>query len=412
MEKCVVCDKVIFSDVYTKRGHYYQSEIIEPTATEDGYIKYTCKNCEDSYNVNLPSTGCEHSYELQDSVLTTCGSEGSETYVCSKCEDSYEVLICRKEHNWIFLGKQEPSCYREGFELSFCEDCFNSRNIIETKFIVIPKTDHSYTSERVEPTATQDGYIKYTCSVCGDTYTEVLPSTGDECLHSFTKISVPSTCKVQGMEYDLCSFCGITANSKVLPLAEHNLTHYSEASTCKEQGYEYDKCTYCEGVFNQVDLPLAEHSRNDWTVVKESTAEAEGEEQRSCVVCGDIETRAIPKLNKIKDENTGIEIVYKDEYDSDVEIEVEPVFDGDSYQIIESNYGNTNSKIFDISTVKNGEKVQPNGKVKVRIPVPADFTGNTIFVCYVDSINGTVEKIPAVDKNGYIEFEASHFSYL
>ena len=189
------------------------------------------------------------------------------------------------------------------------------------------------------------------------------------------------------------------------------MTHYTEASTCKEQGYEYDECSYCNNIFNRVDLPIADHSWNDWTVVKESTTEAEGEEQRNCVVCGDIETRAIPKLNKIKDENTGVEIIYKDEYDSNVEIKVEPVFDGDSYQIIEMNFGNTNSKIFDISTVKDGEKVQPNGKVTVRIPVPADFTGTTVFVCFVDSSNGTVENIPAVVKNGYIEFEATHFSY-
>ena len=196
---------------------------------------------------------------------------------------------------------------------------------------------------------------------------------GGECSHLYTHMIVPSTCKIQGMEYDLCSVCGNTTNSNV--------------------------------------LPLAEHAWGGWTVIREADVENAGLEQHTCSVCGDVESRAIPKLEVIKDDETGVEIVYGNEYESGVEVEVTPVYDGNSYQIIESNYGNVNSKIFDISTVKDGQKVQPNGKVKVRIPVPADFTSNNIFVCYVDSVNGTVENIPATIKNGYIEFEAEHFSY-
>ncbi len=192
---------------------------------------------------------------------------------------------------------------------------------------------------------------------------------------------------------------------------KHELAHRTIESNCKVAGMEYDICLECGESFNVVILPLSDHSWSVWSVTKEATAEDEGEEQRSCSVCGKIETRVIPKLNKIKDENTGIEIVYSDEYDIDVEIEVEPIYDGNSYQIIETTYGNVNSKIFDITTVKDGVKVQPDGTVKVRIPVPADFISNTIFVCYVDSVSGTVENIPAVVKDGYVEFEAEHFSH-
>lgn len=47
------------------------------------------------------------------------------------------------------------------------------------KFTISSVTNHSYvTGERVEPTCTEDGYQKYVCSVCGDTYTEVIPATG------------------------------------------------------------------------------------------------------------------------------------------------------------------------------------------------------------------------------------------
>lgn len=43
------------------------------------------------------------------------------------------------------------------------------------------RLEHSFTeTARMEPTDTQDGYIEYTCSVCGEKKQEVLPATGGE----------------------------------------------------------------------------------------------------------------------------------------------------------------------------------------------------------------------------------------
>lgn len=313
------------------------------------------------------------------------------------------LFLDEEEHRHSYSSSitKEVTCQEAGIMTHSCS-CGDSYTT------TIEKLNHSYKHTTVPSTCEEKGYEYDECSVCHEQFNYKTLPIGS---HSYTKITVPSTCKVQGMEYDLCSACGAIADSKVLPFAAHNLINHSKASTCKEQGYEYDICSACNTVFNRVELPLADHSWNSWKVTKEPSAEAEGEEQRRCSVCGDVETRAIEKLNVIKDESTGIEIVYGNEYDTGVEIEVEPVYDGNSYQIIETNYGNVNSKIFDISTIKDGEKVQPDGTVKVRIPVPTDFTSNTIFVCYVDSTKGTVENIPAVVKDGYIEFEAAHFSH-
>ncbi len=57
----------------------------------------------------------------------------------------------------------------------------------------------------------------------------------------------------------------------------------------------------------------------------------------------------------------------------------------------------------------NGEKVQPNGTVTVKIPVPADFSAKDCVVYYLD-INGNITKIPSRYENGYIIFETDHFS--
>ena len=122
------------------------------------------------------------------------------------------------------------------------------------------------------------------------------------------------------------------------------------------------------------------HTWSEWTVVKEATTTAEGQEKRTCSVCDKVETRAIEKLKVIKDDKTGIEINYNDEYDSNTEIKVEEQFSGKSFQLINTEFGKVNSKIYDIATYKDGVKVQPNGEITVKIPLPEGFTTNKVFV--------------------------------
>ena len=194
----------------------------------------------------------------------------------------------------------------------------------------------------------------------------------EECAHKLKHITVPASCTVNGMEYDLCTECGDTFNSKV--------------------------------------IAALGHSWGNWYVSKQPTESADGEKTRKCTKCSAIETRKIEKLKTVKDEKTGVEIIYKDEFESGVDLEVSQVFDGKSFQLISANYGDVKSAVFDISTYKDGVKVQPNGKIKVRIPLPQGFGGGNIFVCYVDSENGEVQKIKATVNGGYVEFEAEHFS--
>ena len=189
----------------------------------------------------------------------------------------------------------------------------------------------------------------------------------------------------------------------------HTFNHITVPSTCKVAGMEYDICSECGETFNEKTLPLAAHTWSEWTVVKEATTTAEGQEKRTCSVCDKVETRAIEKLKVIKDDKTGIEINYNDEYDSDTEIKVEEQFSGKSFQLINSAYGEVKTSIFDIATYKDGVKVQPNGEITVKIPLPAGYS-NRIFVCYVDSTNGKVTKIPCEVKDGYVIFKTNHFS--
>ncbi|MCQ2470488.1 MAG: Ig-like domain-containing protein [Clostridia bacterium] len=71
---------------------------------------------------------------------------------------------------------------------------------------------------------------------------------------------------------------------------------------------------------------------------------------------------------------------------------------------------NSKYHIFDITTYENGKKVQPDGKVTVRIPLPDGFGTKNLLVCHVDAENNKVTYIPAKVVGDFVEFSAEHFS--
>lgn len=66
---------------------------------------------------------------------------------------------------------------------------------------------------------------------------------------------------------------------------------------------------------------------------------------------------------------------------------------------------------FDITLVDgNGDTVQPNGKVKVSVPLPEKYKGfNSLGIYYIDS-KAKAEKLESKIENDCIIFETDHFS--
>ena len=62
-----------------------------------------------------------------------------------------------------------------------------------TKYVVTVEADHEHSYQKTgetAPTCTQDGSITYTCTDCGDTYSETVPATG----HSYTAAVTKPSC--------------------------------------------------------------------------------------------------------------------------------------------------------------------------------------------------------------------------
>ena len=77
---------------------------------------------------------------------------------------------------------------------------------------------------------------------------------------------------------------------------------------------------------------------------------------------------------------------------------------------IDKPYDSAKVAVFDISVSKNGEKVQPNGKVKVTLPKP--FESEQGYVTYHIKGDNSVEELATAVDGGNIYFETTGFSYF
>lgn len=76
---------------------------------------------------------------------------------------------------------------------------------------------------------------------------------------------------------------------------------------------------------------------------------------------------------------------------------------------IDKPYDSAKIAVFDISVSKNGEKVQPSGKVKITMPKPFESDG---YVTYHVKGDNTVEELATTVDGNNIYFETTGFSYF
>lgn len=155
------------------------------------------------------------------------------------------------------------------------------------------------------------------------------------------------------------------------------------------------------------------HIYSDWKITKKPTVFAEGEKTRTCLLCGDVQTATVDKLERKEatDTASGIGLVYSDEsFDGDVSLAVSEIFDGSVYNVFAKQKGNKLGKLYDITPYVSGHAVQPNGSVWVKIALSADYDAASTNAYYV-AADGTFEKLNSFIEDGYIYFEATHFSF-
>jgi hypothetical protein len=206
-------------------GHAYEDEVTEPTCTEKGCTTHTCTRCGDSYqDAEVDALGHEYKDEV---TAPTCTEKGYTTHTCTRCGDSYQdTEVDALGHDWgQWAVTTEPTCDQQGEETRTCARCGEE----ETRPVeTIPHTLEK--TEAKEATCTEAGNTEYyTCSVCGkyfsdadgkneiqqaDTVVDALGHRWDDGV-----VTKEATTEAEGEKTYTCTVCG-EKKTEVIPKLE------------------------------------------------------------------------------------------------------------------------------------------------------------------------------------------------
>ena len=175
-------------------------EASEPGCGEEGCIAhYECSVCGacfadaegaeelDAEDVSIPATG-EHSIVYMEAAEASCTEDGCIAhYECENCGACFadaegaeeladeEVFIAALGHDYVVTASAEASCTEDGSTSYTCSRCGDSYTETTAAF------GHDYQAvETVEAGCEEDGYVLYVCVNCSDVYSEAIAATGHD----------------------------------------------------------------------------------------------------------------------------------------------------------------------------------------------------------------------------------------
>lgn len=258
---CSVCGTVISRQtvVVPALDHNYSSTVTAPTCTQQGYTTHVCAVCGASY-VDGHTDALGHAEVTDAAIPATCTTPGkTEGKHCSRCGK-------------VFAAQE-----------------------------VIPAQGHAWNAGEVtlEPTEQSTGIKTYTCTRCGETKTEVLPSL--EHVHRFVPSVTAPTCTSQGYTTYNCP-CGESyTDDFVDPLPHAEVLDPGTAASCMVPGKtEGSHCGVCGAVIRpQEEIPAPGHTWNAGEVTRQPTETSTGRKVYTCTVCGATREEILPVLDHV-----------------------------------------------------------------------------------------------------------------
>lgn len=308
---------------------------VEPTCKDAGKKLFTCTDCGDTKTVAVKSLG--HDYQLVRTDPATCTTPAINHYACSRCEDTVD----QEDKDHPALGHDWK---KNDDGTVTCQRCGQTH-------------EHKWDTEVIsEASCTTDGVTRHTCSICGDTYDDVVKGghkwtykkTGTNtsvCLctvcgktkeHNFSIFSDKEsekkdpTCTKAGMVVATCADCGRRrwVYDETRPALGHDWkdngngtatcqregcgkshTHtldegeVTKKPSCEEKGVKTYRCTETNCNYTKTeDIAATGHNWDDGKITTEASCDHTGVKTYTCKTCGDTRTETIPMLEHTWDE--------------------------------------------------------------------------------------------------------------
>lgn len=308
---------------------------VEPTCKDAGKKLFTCTDCGDTKTVAVKSLG--HDYQLVRTDPATCTTPAINHYACSRCEDTVD----QEDKDHPALGHDWK---KNDDGTVTCQRCGQTH-------------EHKWNTEVISKVScTTDGVTRHTCSICGDTYDDVVKGghkwtykkTGTNtsvCLctvcgktkeHNFSIFSDKEsekkdpTCTKAGMVVATCADCGRRrwVYDETRPALGHDWkdngdgtatcqregcgkshTHtldegeVTKKPSCEEKGVKTYRCTETNCNYTKTeDIAATGHNWDDGKITTKASCDHTGVKTYTCKNCGDTRTETIAMLEHTWDE--------------------------------------------------------------------------------------------------------------
>ena len=255
--KCSVCGATRTEKI-APLGHDLSRCDLKPaaTCTQPGRAVGTCARCGVQIDEVIPAKGHDYSY-AETSVAPTCTEPGHYKGTCPTCGKDYDDVVPALGHDWgEWVTSIEPTVSTVGYRYHVC----NRDGCGYREGEDIPKL-HTHTWDAgvvtQKPTAAEPGVRTYTCTVCGQTRTEAIPTTGvpETCNggpacpgYAFRDMPAPSIWSHAGLDYCIThGYIAGTSATTVTPDGECtramivSILYRVQGEPAKVNGYELKK---------------------------------------------------------------------------------------------------------------------------------------------------------------------------
>ena len=311
---CSVCNEEIEKEYKTEfmKDHEWSDwyEFTSGVCGGDTGERRDCKNCRLSETRNMNklahawNVDANGEYVYTVDAEPTCTTQGSQSVHCTR-SGCVAILMSEtleaKGHDWSdWSVVKSPDCDDSGTKMRTCERC----KITETEGLnpnghawnVDADGEYVYTVDSAA-SCTTDGSKSVHCKNCDTRInSQVIPAYG----HTFSDWTITDSpeCEDDGTAQRVCQECGYTeseninATGHVWETDEDGNEVYTVdlAPSCTTDGSKSIHCIKCNAKKDSISIPMVDHTWSAWETVEMPDCDDEGTQQRTCSVCGAIDT--------------------------------------------------------------------------------------------------------------------------